>query len=106
MMKGTKMNFKPLGDRILIERNESEEKTASGLIIPDTAQEKPLKGVVVAAGPGRISERGELITTTVQVGDTVIFTHHHVNEIVIEDEKYIIMEERNIVAIVEEENNG
>lgn len=100
------MNFKPLRNHVLIERQESEEKTASGIIIPDAAQEKPLRGLVVAAGPGKRSGRGELIPTTVQVGNTVIFTKHHVSEIIVNDETYIIMEEDNIDAIIEEENNG
>lgn len=100
------MNFRPLGNRILIERHKNEEKTSLGIIIPDQSQEKPLKGVVVAAGPGKITKRGKLIPITVQVGNTVIFTKHYVDEIIVEDKLYIFMEETNIVAIVKEKNNG
>jgi chaperonin GroES len=91
----TKINIKPLADRVLIEPAEAEEKTAGGIIIPDTAKEKPQRGTVVAAGPGKKDE-----PLTVKVGDNVLYSKYAGTEITYEGNAYLIMRESDIVAIV------
>lgn len=87
--------FKPLADRVLIETVAAEEKTASGIFIPDTAKEKPLKGTVVAVGDGKTDE-----PMTVKVGDTVIYGQYSGTEIKLDDKKYLIMKEADIYGII------
>ncbi|MBE0653804.1 MAG: co-chaperone GroES [Bacteroidales bacterium] len=89
------LKVKPLGDRVLIEPLKADEKTASGIIIPDTAKEKPQKGTVVAAGPGTGEEKME-----VKVGDVVIYGKYSGTELTIDDTDYIIMKQSEILAIV------
>lgn len=89
------MNIKPLGDRVVIEPAEAEKKTASGIIIPDTAKEKPQKGTVVAAGPGKKDE-----PLTVKVGDVVLYGKYAGTEINIDGKDYLIMRESDILAIL------
>ena len=89
------MNVKPLADRVLVQPAEAEEKTASGIIIPDTAKEKPMRGKVVAAGPGKKDE-----PMTVKTGDTVLYGKYAGTEIAIEGEDLLIMRESDILAIV------
>jgi chaperonin GroES len=91
----TKINIKPLADRVLIEPAQAEEKTAGGIIIPDTAKEKPQRGTVVAAGPGKKDE-----PLTVKVGDNVLYSKYAGTEISYEGNTYLIMRESDIVAIV------
>ena len=91
----TKINLKPLADRVLIEPAEAEEKTAGGIIIPDTAKEKPQRGTVVAAGPGKKDE-----PLTVKVGDNVLYSKYAGTEITHEGNDYLILREADIVAIV------
>jgi chaperonin GroES len=88
----TKINIKPLADRVLIEPAEAEEKTAGGIIIPDTAKEKPQRGTVVAAGPGKKDE-----PLTVKVGDNVLYSKYAGTEITYEGNAYLIMRESDIV---------
>ena len=90
-----KVNIKPLADRVLIEPAPAEEKTASGIIIPDTAKEKPQKGTVIAVGPGTKDEK-----VTVKVGDNVLYGKYAGTELNLEDTDYLIMRESDIVAIV------
>jgi chaperonin GroES len=87
--------LKPLADRVLVEPAPAEEKTASGIIIPDTAKEKPLKGTIVAAGPGKPDE-----PMTVKVGDSVIFGQYSGTEIKLDGKKYLIMRESDVYGIV------
>jgi chaperonin GroES len=87
-------SFKPLADRVLIEPAPAEEKTASGIIIPDTAKEKPLKGVVIAAGNGKVDE-----PMTVKVGDTVLYGQYSGTEIKLDGKSYLIMRESDIYGI-------
>jgi chaperonin GroES len=89
------MNVKPLADRVLVQPAEAEEKTASGIIIPDTAKEKPMRGTVVAAGPGKKDE-----PTTVKVGDTVLYGKYSGTEIQVDGKDYLMMRESDIFAIV------
>src|SRR5215813_6855050 len=95
------MQFRPLHDRVLIRRVESEEKTAGGIIIPDTAKEKPMEGEVVAAGPGARSEDGKLQPMDVKAGDRVLFGKWSGTEVKIEGEELIIMKESDIMGVIE-----
>jgi chaperonin GroES len=95
------MNLKPLDDRIVVRPGESEETTASGLVIPDTAKEKPQQGEVLAVGPGKRSEQtGELIPMDVAVGDTVVYSKYGGTEITIEGEDLLILSARDVLATV------
>ena len=91
----SKVNIKPLADRVIVEVSPAEEKTASGLIIPDTAKEKPQKGTVVAVGTGKKDE-----PMTVKVGDTVLYGKYAGTEVSVEGQEYLIMRESDIFAIV------
>ncbi|CAM4038455.1 co-chaperone GroES [Mesobacillus zeae] len=93
--------IKPLGDRIVIELVESEEKTASGIVLPDTAKEKPQEGKVVAVGTGRVLESGERVALEVAVGDRIIFSKYAGTEVKFQATEYLILRESDILAIVE-----
>ena len=95
------MNLKPLGDRLLVEPIEQEDTTASGIILPETAKEKPQKGTVLAAGPGRRDDDGDRIEMDVAEGDTVLYAKYAGTEIKLEDKKYLIIKETDVLAIVE-----
>lgn len=95
------MNLKPLNDRVLVKRLESEEKTAGGLFIPDTAKEKPSRGEIVAAGPGKVAEDGKLTAMTVKKGDTVLFSKYAGTEIKLDGVEHLVMREDDILAIIE-----
>ncbi len=95
------MKVKPLQDRILVERLKEEEKTKGGIIIPDSAKEKPMQGHVVAAGNGRITEDGKKVPMDVKVGDVILFAKYSGNEVKIDDKDYLIMKEDDVLAIVE-----
>ncbi|MCA1037820.1 MULTISPECIES: co-chaperone GroES [Bacillaceae] len=92
--------LKPLGDRIIIELVETEEKTASGIVLPDTAKEKPQEGKVVAVGTGRVLENGERVELEVAAGDTIIFSKYAGTEVKYEGKEYLILRENDILAIV------
>jgi len=94
------MKIKPLNDRVLIKRLEAEEKSAGGIIIPDTAKEKPQRGKVVAVGPGRASEEGVRVPLTVKEGDTVLFGKYSGMDVKFEGEEHVFMREDDILAIV------
>ncbi len=93
------MQIKPLADRVVVKVLESEEKTRSGIVLPDTAKEKPQQGKVMAAGPGRY-ENGQKIPMSVKEGDTVIFAKYAGTEVKLEGEEYLILKETDILAIV------
>ena len=95
------MNIKPLADRVVVKTSEPEEKVKGGIIIPDTAKEKPQQGKVVAAGPGKISDSGELIKMEVKVGDEILYGKYSGTEVTIDGEDYLIMREGDILAIVQ-----
>jgi len=96
------MSLKPLDDRIVVKANEAEERTASGLVIPDTAKEKPQTGKVLAVGPGRRSEQsGQLIPLDVKVGDTVVYSKYGGTEITVDGEDLLILTSRDVLAILE-----
>ena len=94
------MKVRPLQDRLLVKRIEEEEKTKGGIIIPDTAKEKPQEGKVVAVGNGKVLEDGKLQKLDVKKGDRVLFGKYSGSEINIDDEKYMVMKEEDIIAIV------
>ena len=94
------MKFRPLHDRVLIEVLDSEEKTAGGIIIPDTAKEKPQKGKVVAVGPGRINDDGKTLPMPVKVGDNVVYSKYAGTEYVENGTEYLVVKESDILAIV------
>ena len=92
------VKLQPMGDRLVVKPMQSEEKTKSGIYLPDTAKEKPQEGKVIAVGPGRMTDEGKRITPDVEVGDIVIYTKYGGSEIKIDGEELIIMRESDILA--------
>jgi chaperonin GroES len=95
-----KLSFKPLGGRVLVEPVEQEEVTAGGIVLPETAKEKPQQGKVLAAGPGDRNDKGERIALDVKVGDTVLFAKYSGTEVKMEGKKLLIMRESDLLGIV------
>jgi chaperonin GroES len=95
------MKIRPLQDRIIVKRLEEETKTKGGIIIPDTAKEKPIEGKVTAVGKGKIADDGTLIKMEVKVGDTVLFSKYGGSEVKIDGQEYLIMREDDILGIIE-----
>ena len=95
------MKFRPLHDRVVVERVESEQKTAGGIIIPDTAQEKPMQGKVIAVGAGARDETGKIAPLDVKSGDTVLFGKWSGTEVKIDGQEYLIMKESDIMGVIE-----
>ena len=95
------MKFRPLHDRVVVKRVEEEKRTKGGLIIPDTAQEKPMQGEVLAVGPGARNEKGELVAPDVKPGDRVLFGKWSGTEVKIDNEELLIMKESDIMGILE-----
>lgn len=95
------MKFRPLHDRILVERIESEEVSLGGIILPDTAKEKPQQGKVVAAGTGKRTEDGKILPLEVKEGDTILFGKYSGNEVKIDGVEYLIMREDDVLGLVE-----
>lgn len=96
----TKIKIQPLGDRLILKAVEAKEVKKSGIIIPDTAKEKPQEGLVVAVGKGKTTEDGKLIPMEVKTGDTVLYGKYSGTEIKINDEEYLIMREEDVLGIV------
>ena len=92
------VKLQPLGDRLVVKPIEREEKTKAGIYLPDTAKEKPQEGKVVAVGPGRLTEEGKRIALEVKVGDVVLYAKYGGTEVKIDDEDYIILSEKDILA--------
>jgi len=95
------MNFRPLHDRVVVRRIEAEEKTSGGIIIPDTAKEKPMEGEVLAVGPGARDEQGKLVPPDVKAGDRILFGKWSGTEVKLDGEELLIMKESDIMGIVE-----
>ena len=95
------MNFRPLHDRILIKRIEENETVKGGIIIPDTAKEKPQEGEVVAVGNGKMSEDGKIVPLDVKAGDRILFGKYSGSEIKMDDEEYLILKEEEVLGVVE-----
>ncbi|MCL6581350.1 MAG: co-chaperone GroES [Firmicutes bacterium] len=96
----TKLNIRPLGDRVVVKVLEQEERTASGIVLPDTAKERPQQGEVLAVGPGRRGEDGNLLPMTVKVGDRVLFSKYGGTEVKLGGEEYLILREDDILGIL------
>ena len=94
------MNFRPLHDRVLVRRLDTEEKTAGGIIIPDTAQEKPQQGTIAATGPGKVSDAGKAVAMEVKKGDKVLYGKYSGTEFSYEGKDYLIMRESDILAVL------
>ena len=95
-----KLQLKPLADRVVVKKLEAEEKTAGGIVLPDTAKEKPQQAEVLAVGPGKLDEKGARQPMEVKVGDKVLFAKYSGTEVKIEGVEYIILTERDILAII------
>ena len=95
------MKLRPLGDRILVEPSEGEDKTSSGLLLPETAKEKPQQGKVIAAGPGARKDTGERIVMDVKVGDKVLYARYAGTNVKLDGKEYLILKESDVLAVVE-----
>lgn len=93
-------NFRPLHDRVVVERQNGEEKTAGGIIIPDTAKEKPMEGVVISVGPGARNEQGQIVALDVKRGDRVLFGKWSGTEVKIDGKELLIMKESDIMGVI------
>ncbi len=99
--KADTIKLQPLGDRVVVEREESEEKTAGGIVLPDTAQDKPSRGKVIAIGDGRLLDDGSRSKLQVKVGDKVLFTSYAPEAIKINDQELLLMREEDILAVIQ-----
>src|SRR6478672_7639592 len=95
------MNFRPLHDRVVVRRLNAEEKTTGGIIIPDTAKEKPMEGEVIAVGPGARNEQGQLVPLDVKAGDKILFGKWSGTEVKLDGEELLIMKESDIMGIID-----
>lgn len=102
MATEVKTVLKPLGDRVVVKRIEEEPKTKGGIVLPDTAKEKPQKGKVIAVGSGRILDNGQKLPLEVKEGDIVVFAKYSGTEIEIDGEEYVILSERDLLAVVQQ----
>jgi chaperonin GroES len=95
-----KLQLKPLSDRVVLKKLEAEEKTSGGIVLPDTAKEKPQQGEILAVGPGRVDDKGNRTALEVKVGDKVLFAKYSGTEVKIDGTEYLIIQEKDILAIV------
>lgn len=100
MATATKLQIKPLADRVVVKKLESEEKTSGGIVLPDTAKEKPQQGEILAVGPGKFDEKSNRQAMEVKVGDKVLFAKYSGTEVKIDGVEYLILSERDILAII------
>lgn len=100
MATALKLQLKPLADRVVVKKLDAEEKTAGGIVLPDTAKEKPQQGEILAAGPGRLDDKGTRQPLEVKVGDKVLFAKYSGTEVKIDGVEYLILAERDILAII------
>jgi chaperonin GroES len=96
----SKINLRPLADRVIVKPMEAAEKTKGGIILPDTAKEKPIEGTIVAIGPGKVTEDGKQIKMEVKEGDKILYGKYSGTEVTVEGEEYLIMRESDIFAII------
>ncbi len=96
----SQFKIKPLEDRVIVKPSSVEQKTKGGIIVPDTAKEKPVEGIVVATGPGRIKDDGGIISMQVKIGDSVLYGKYSGTEVKVENEEYLIMRESDIFGII------
>jgi chaperonin GroES len=95
------MKLKPLADRVVVKQSEAEEKTASGILLPDAAREKPTKGKVIAAGPGKQDKHGKAMTLSVKVGDVVFYGKYSGTDVEVDGEKLVILRESDLLGVLE-----
>jgi len=95
------MKLKPLADRVIVRQSEAENKTASGIVLPDTAKEKPTKGKVIAVGPGKFDDNGKRMELGVRAGDTVYYGKYSGTDVEVEGEKFVILRESDILGVLE-----
>ena len=95
------MKFRPLHDRVVVKRIDAEEKTAGGIIIPDSAKEKPQEGKVIAVGNGKVNDEGKKVPLDVKAGDKILFGKYSGSEVKLDDEEYLILREEDVLAIIE-----
>lgn len=101
MTTATKVTLKPLEDRIVVQPLEAETTTASGLVIPDTAKEKPQEGTVLAVGPGRVDDKGDRVPVDVKVGEVVLYSKYGGTEVKYNNEEYLVLSARDVLAVIE-----
>ena len=99
--KKSKISIQPIGDRIVVERESSEEPTAGGILLPDSAKDKPSRGVVVSVGTGRLLDDGSRSELQLKVGDRVIFSSYAPEELTVNDQEYLLMREDDVLAVIE-----
>lgn len=95
------MKLKPLADRVIVKQSEAEEKTASGILLPDTAKEKPTKGKVISVGPGKLDDKGKRMAVAVREGETVYYGKYSGTDVEINGEKFVILRESDILGVLE-----
>jgi chaperonin GroES len=95
------MKLRPLSDRVIVKQSEAEEKTASGILLPDTAKEKPTRGKVISAGPGKNDDKGHRMPLSVKAGDTIVYGKYSGTDIEVDGVKYVILRESDILGVVE-----
>lgn len=95
------IKLKPLGDRVIVKQSEAEEKTATGILLPDSAKEKPTRGKVISAGPGKLNDKGERLDLSVKAGDVVYYGKYSGTEIEVDGEKFVILRESDILGVLE-----
>jgi chaperonin GroES len=99
--KEQNMKLRPLSDRVIVKQSEAEEKTASGIVLPDTAKEKPTKGKVISVGPGKLDEHGKAMEIGVRAGDTVYYGKYSGTDIEVDGQKFVILRESDILGVLE-----
>jgi chaperonin GroES len=95
------MKLRPLADRVIVKQSEAEEKTKSGIVLPDTAKEKPTKGKVISVGPGKLDDKGKPMELSVRAGDTVFYGKYAGSDIEVDNEKFVILREGDILGVLE-----
>jgi chaperonin GroES len=95
------MKLKPLQDRVIVKQSEAETKTASGIVLPDTAKEKPTKGKVIAVGPGKLDDKGKHMEVAVRAGDTIYYGKYTGTDVEVDGEKFVILRETDILGVLE-----
>lgn len=95
------IKLKPLGDRVIVKQSDAEEKTASGILLPDSAKEKPTKGKVISAGPGKLNDKGQRDALSVKSGDVVYYGKYSGTEVEVDGEKFVILRESDILGVLE-----
>jgi chaperonin GroES len=99
--KDTHMKLRPLQDRVIVKQHDAEEKTKSGIVLPDTAKEKPTKGKVIAVGPGKLDDKGKAMELGVRVGDTVYYGKYSGTDVEVNGEKFVILRESDLLGVLE-----